>query len=200
MSIPAIRNNHLYDALTALIPHLQAEDECRRGPTSAPRDVLGDKVDQGNLSHLALLPQHGSPRRWFGRDAGSRSTTATARRTGSHGGRTRCSWRIAELRRATGYRCAASGRSSSDLWGLVLPESTVGKIISRSKLPKKTYRNAWRGKTRHTYDATTLTPFTRNEVDTKEILDQKGLPQEVYDHLAGHPLPRWHQRSAEAKP
>lgn len=97
--------------------------------------------------------------------------------------------RVCQLRKETGYGKVRLQDAYADRYGQIIPESTIGKIITRNKLPAKVYRSAWRRKTRRYYDKSTLIPFERNEVDVKEILDKKGLPQVIYEHFASTHLP-----------
>jgi len=91
--------------------------------------------------------------------------------------------KVAKVRTDTGYGRRRIKRRLFIENRIEIHENTVEKIIKRLGLPQKVYRNAWRSKTRKRYNANTLLPFERNEVDTKEILDKKGLPPSVYKHF-----------------
>lgn len=92
--------------------------------------------------------------------------------------------KVKAIRLDTGYGKVRLSREMKTQHAIEMPASTIGKIINRLDLPKKPYRNAWRRKTRKKYDAGSLEQFERNEVDTKEILDKKGLSKQVYDYFA----------------
>lgn len=73
---------------------------------------------------------------------------------------------------------------------LLLPESTIGKIISRHpKLKKKKTKRIPRSKRPPRYDFDKLLPFQQMEIDLKEILDKKTLPRNIYNHLKNSTLP-----------
>lgn len=98
---------------------------------------------------------------------------------------------VTALRRETGYGKVRLARELVTRYQEVMPESTIGKIITREKIPGKTYRSAWRRKTRRYYDRSTLVPFERNEIDTKDIADKTSIPQALYDRIDQGLMPRW---------
>lgn len=72
--------------------------------------------------------------------------------------------------------------------GIAIPESTIGKVIKRNGLPqrrKRVRRHHYAPK----YDMESLFPFQEFQVDVKEILDKRTLPEEVYTYLKGSGLP-----------
>lgn len=97
--------------------------------------------------------------------------------------------KIYDIRRQTGYGKRRIQNELFDQFSIVVPESTIGKILKRGNVKAKIYHSAWRRKTRNSYDRSSLLPFGRNEVDVKEVLDQKGLSQEIYDLFTRLDLP-----------
>jgi len=72
--------------------------------------------------------------------------------------------------------------------GIAIPESTIGKVIKRNGLPqrrKRVRRHHYAPK----YRMESLFPFQEFQVDVKEILDKRTLPEEVYTYLKGSGLP-----------
>lgn len=69
-----------------------------------------------------------------------------------------------------------------------IPESTIGKVIKRHKLPlrRKRVKRAHRSPK---YNMEFLFPFEKLQADVKEILDKKTLPKEVYVYLKSSNLP-----------
>ena len=91
--------------------------------------------------------------------------------------------KIRQIRGQTGYGRRRVKRELKRRYQIEVYPQTIDKVIKRLGLPKKHYKSAWRGKTRQSYRADSLLPWERNEVDTKEILDKKGLPREIYQHF-----------------
>lgn len=67
--------------------------------------------------------------------------------------------------------------------GILIPESTIGKVLSDKKLErsKKRVRREYH---RIKYNWDKIVPFAEAELDTKEILDKRTLPVEIYDYIA----------------
>ncbi len=98
---------------------------------------------------------------------------------------------ICRLRKDTGLgKCRLHDELLRN-YGLDIPESTIGKIVSRNHLPAKTYKAAWRRKTRRYYDRHNLLPFERNEIDVKEIADKKALPSALYNRFQQGLMPAY---------
>jgi len=65
---------------------------------------------------------------------------------------------------------------------ILIPESTIGKILKKEKLTrkkKKVRREYYKVK----YQWERVLPFENLEVDTKEITDKRTLPKEIYEYL-----------------
>jgi transposase len=65
---------------------------------------------------------------------------------------------------------------------ILIPESTIGKILKEKKLTRKKKR-VRREYHLVKYHLERILPFENLEVDTKEILDKRTLPKEVYEYL-----------------
>jgi len=89
---------------------------------------------------------------------------------------------ILKRRRETGFGKRRLRRYLALRDDLVLPEATVGKILHDVGLvrSKKRVRREYH---RVKYRWDTIIPFEENEMDTKEILDKRTLPAEVYSHV-----------------
>jgi len=75
--------------------------------------------------------------------------------------------------------------------GIFVPESTIGKILKQKKLVRKKKR-VRREYHRIKYQWDRILPFEQVEMDTKEILDKKTLPKEIYDYvLSSDFIPKW---------
>jgi len=66
--------------------------------------------------------------------------------------------------------------------------STVKKVLIRNMVPKKKVRTKNR-RVRPLYDYEHLSPFCEFQLDTKHILDQNALPEDVYKHIQQNKLP-----------
>lgn len=75
---------------------------------------------------------------------------------------------------------------------LLVPESTIGKILHDRKLARKKKR-VRREYHRIKYQWNKILPFEQLEMDTKEIADKKTLPKEIYDYVKknSHFIPQW---------
>lgn len=65
---------------------------------------------------------------------------------------------------------------------ILIPESTIGKILKDKKLTRKKKR-VRREYSRIKYQWDVLLPFEQAEIDTKDILDKNTLPLRVYEYL-----------------
>ncbi len=82
---------------------------------------------------------------------------------------------------------------------LIIPESTIGKILKKKGLTRKKKR-VRREYHRIKYNWASLKPFEVLEIDTKEIADQKTLPKEVYLHAKENDfIPKWQWTVIEPK-
>ena len=74
---------------------------------------------------------------------------------------------------------------------LLIPESTIGKILKVKKLARKKKR-VRREYHRIKYQWDKILPFEQVEMDTKEIADKDTLPLEVYNYLLNSDfIPKW---------
>ncbi|RMD59330.1 hypothetical protein D6821_01460 [Candidatus Parcubacteria bacterium] len=74
---------------------------------------------------------------------------------------------------------------------LLIPESTIGKILKDKGLVRKKKR-VRREYSRIKYQWHKIFPFEQLEMDTKEIADKKTLPQEIYNYiLRSDFIPKW---------
>lgn len=74
---------------------------------------------------------------------------------------------------------------------LLIPESTIGKILKQKKLSRRKKR-VRREYFRVKYQWDQILPFEQLEIDTKEITDKKTLPPVVYNHiLSSEFIPKW---------
>ena len=65
---------------------------------------------------------------------------------------------------------------------ILIPESSIGKILKRNNLTRKKKR-VRREYHRVKYQWDKILPFEEAEMDTKEIPDKGTLPKELYDHV-----------------
>jgi len=65
---------------------------------------------------------------------------------------------------------------------LLIPESTIGKILRQEKLTRRKKR-VRREYSRVKYQWDRILPFEQVEMDTKEIADKRTLPKEVYNYI-----------------
>jgi len=93
---------------------------------------------------------------------------------------------VAEAKR-TGYRYLRLHHYLRRKYALEISPWTIKAILRRGGVPQKR-RRVRRGR-RPLYDYEHLLPFEQLQLDTKWILDKKGLPGEVYEHIKGHGLP-----------
>jgi len=74
---------------------------------------------------------------------------------------------------------------------LLLPESTIGKILKVKKLVRKKQRvRRQYAKIKYQWDK--ILPFTQLEMDTKKIADKKTLPPKIYNYVVNSLfIPKW---------
>ncbi len=92
--------------------------------------------------------------------------------------------------RITGYGAQRLSSFLFQKYGHRFSMYTLKKVLRRNKVQKKRIRT--KAKTRrHLYDYEHLAPFIEFQLDTKHILDQKALPEEVYEHILKRKLPKY---------
>jgi len=74
---------------------------------------------------------------------------------------------------------------------LIMPISTIGKILKRNKVKMKQKKRKFRNSNPPSYDFSSLLPFEKFQYDTKDYLDKQALKQELYDHVLKYNLPRY---------
>jgi transposase len=74
---------------------------------------------------------------------------------------------------------------------LLIPESTIGKILKDKKLVRKKKR-VKREYHKIKYQWDKILPFEQIEIDTKEIADKRTLPKEIYEYVLNSDfIPKW---------
>src|SRR4030042_3985135 len=74
---------------------------------------------------------------------------------------------------------------------LIIPISTIGKILKRNKVKMRQKKRKHRSSNPPSYDFSSLLPFEKFQYDTKDYLDKQALKQELYDHVLKYKLPRY---------
>jgi putative transposase len=74
---------------------------------------------------------------------------------------------------------------------IVLPVSTIGKILKRNKVKVRDRKRKHRSSNPPAYDFSSLLPFGKFQYDTKDYLDKQALKQELYDHVIKYGLPQY---------
>ena len=98
---------------------------------------------------------------------------------------------IAKRRKETGFGKRRLRRHLISKDSLVIPESTIGKIMRVKGLARKK-RRVRREYHQIKYLWDKILPFEQLEMDTKEILDKDTLPKEIYGHvLSSDFIPKW---------
>lgn len=98
---------------------------------------------------------------------------------------------IVRRRKETGFGKRRLKRYIASLDNVLIPESTLGKILKTKKLAR-TKKRVRREYSRVKYQWDKLLPFDQMEIDTKEILDKNTLPKEIYDYvLKSDFVPKW---------
>jgi putative transposase len=97
----------------------------------------------------------------------------------------------------TGYRAQRLSSFLFQRYGHEFSMYTVKKVLKRNSVKKKKIRT--KAKTvRHLYDYEHLSPFREFQLDTKHILDQKALPEDVYNHILHNKLPKYEWNMIDA--
>jgi transposase InsO family protein len=98
---------------------------------------------------------------------------------------------IAKRREETGFGKSRLRRHLISKDNLVIPESTIGKMLKIKGLARKKKR-VRREYSRIKYLWDKILPFEQMEMDTKDILDKGTLPQEIYQHVLDSSfIPKW---------
>lgn len=74
--------------------------------------------------------------------------------------------------------------------GLTISPSTIRNILRRNGMAKRRRKKSFISKWVNWYDWDKIYPLQYFQLDTKEILDFKTLPEEIYLHILDHGLPR----------
>lgn len=90
----------------------------------------------------------------------------------------------------TGYGAQRLSGFMFQKYGHRLNMYTVKKVLQRNQVRKKKVRTKNK-RVRHLYDYEHLSPFCEFQLDTKHILDQDALPEDVYNHIRDKNLPRY---------
>ena len=97
----------------------------------------------------------------------------------------------------TGYRVQRLTSFLFQQYGHEFSMYTVKKVLKRNSMKKIRIRTKART-VRHLYDYEHLSPFREFQLDTKHILDQKALPEDVYNHIVNHKLPKYEWNMIDA--
>jgi len=89
---------------------------------------------------------------------------------------------IVKRRKETGFGKRRLRWYIAGLDSILIPESTIGKILRVKKLVRKKKR-VRREYHRIRYQWDRILPFEQIEMDTKEIADKDTLPQDVYNYV-----------------
>lgn len=82
---------------------------------------------------------------------------------------------------------------------IAIPPATIRNILCRHEVRCKRYRTASGGK-RYRVNLEAFAPLEFWQIDTKDIADQKALPQEAYAAIFQKKLPRYQFTAAEPEP
>ena len=98
---------------------------------------------------------------------------------------------IEKRRKETGFGKRRLKRYIFSKDNLLIPESTIGKILKVRNLTRKK-RRVRREYHKVKYQWNKILPFEQLEMDTKEIADKKTLPKKIYEHvLYSSFIPKW---------
>jgi hypothetical protein len=89
---------------------------------------------------------------------------------------------IVKRRKETGFGKRRLRWYIGGIDNLLIPESTIGKILKQERLTRKKKRIK-REYSRIKYQWDRILPFEQAETDTKDILDKRTLPPKVYEYL-----------------
>ena len=98
--------------------------------------------------------------------------------------------------RNTNFRYRRLSKYLYQKYSIEIPESSIKYILKDLKPKKKRSKN---NNTRKLYDYENLLPFSELQIDTKYILDQKALPESVYNHIKKYNLPIYEYNAIDAK-
>ena len=105
---------------------------------------------------------------------------------------------VIEEGKKTGYRYRRLTNYIYRKYALRLNENTVKAILKRNDVKRKRIRSK-NGNVRHLYDYEHLEPFAELQVDTKYVIDEKTLPEDVCRHIRKHNLPLFEFNAIDAK-
>ena len=105
---------------------------------------------------------------------------------------------VVEEGKKTGYRYRRLTNYIYRKYGIKLNENTVKAILKRNEVKRKRIRSK-NGNVRHLYDYEHLEPFAELQVDTKYVIDEKTLPEDVCRHIRKHNLPLFEFNAIDAK-
>jgi putative transposase len=74
---------------------------------------------------------------------------------------------------------------------LIIPISTIDKILKRNKVKMRQKKRKYRSSNPPSYDFSSLLPFEKFQYDTKDYLDKQALKQELYGHVLKYRLPQY---------
>ncbi len=100
--------------------------------------------------------------------------------------------KVIEIREKTNYGKRRISYLLFKQYGLVVPESTVGKILRRNGMCKGKKRRKVFYPAFWSYEI--KEPFTLAQVDTKDIYDKETLGTRIYTHITRLNLPRYQWR------
>ena len=96
----------------------------------------------------------------------------------------------------TNFRYRRLSKYLYQKYSIEIPESSIKYILKGLKSKKRRSKNK---NMRRLYDYEKLLPFSELQVDTKYILDQKALPESVYNHIKKYNLPIYEYNAIDAK-
>lgn len=82
---------------------------------------------------------------------------------------------------------------------LVIPISTIGKILKRNNVKMRPPKRKHRSKNPPSYDFSVLFPFEKFQYDTKDYLDKQALKQELYNQVLKYKLPQYQWTMIDVK-
>jgi len=74
---------------------------------------------------------------------------------------------------------------------LLLPLSTIGKILKRNQVKMRVKKRRYRSSNPPAYDFSSLLPFEKFQYDTKDYLDKQALKDQLYGHVIKYGLPHY---------
>ncbi len=94
---------------------------------------------------------------------------------------------MAEAKR-TGFRYVRLARYIFNRYGIEISKNTVRAILNRNGVKRKRVRTKSK-EIRHLYNYEELEAFQELQMDTKYILDERALPEDVYRNIKTRNLP-----------